>query len=395
MNYEERWEILNEIAPGGQGMVYLVRNKSKFNTGLMNLHMAIEQLMSDSDGRRQIGYQKFRNAINEITKVDNGYLGALKVLHSPKDARDSELAEERIKREIKAMADVKHPNLIEVLDVDTEEKWFVTRYYSKGTLTNNSASFTGNLPKALKAIRPLVEGVAKIHEVRDEAREKARMVHRDIKPDNIFISDEGQLILGDFGLVFFEDKEHTRISNTFENVGSTDWMPGWARGKKIDEVRPSFDVFSLGKTIWSMVSDTPFLRYWYYYEDEFNLERKFPNARHTSLANELFSMCIVEKEKDCKIENAHQLLEAIDEIIGIIEKDADVVDISERACSVCGRGKYELKVDQDDHVLGDFGLRSVGNRKFRIFVCDHCGHMLIFTGQGKVPEPWIMKKKDR
>ena len=79
------------------------------------------------------------------------------------------------------------------------------------------------------------------------------LVHRDIKPENIFVDESEQLVLGDFGLVFFMDRDRTRLSDAYENVGSTDWMPGWATRMRIEEIKPSFDVFSLGKTIWSMV----------------------------------------------------------------------------------------------------------------------------------------------
>ena len=67
-----------------------------------------------------------------------------------------------------------------------------------------------------------------------------------------------------------------RVTDTYENVGSRDWMPGWAYGKRMDEVRPDFDVFSLGKLLWSMVSGKPFLRLWYFQADEFNVEKMFP-----------------------------------------------------------------------------------------------------------------------
>jgi serine/threonine protein kinase len=278
------------------------------------------------------------------------------------------------------MNDVSHPNLLDLVEVDTEEKWFVSRYYSKGTLTKNSHEYNGDLQKALNAIRPLVEGVAKLHE--------AGYVHRDIKPDNIFVSDEDNLILGDFGLVSFGDAEHTRISDTFENVGSRDWMPGWATSMNIENVRPTFDVYSLGKTIWSMISDTPLMRLWYWNDPEFNLKIKFPDIRYMSLANTLFSLCVVEREADCKIENAMQLLEQIDEIIEIMEFGADVVDISERKCYQCGRGNYVLKVDQNVSNTRNFGLQPAG-RQFKIYVCNYCGHVQLFTGEGGVPDPWF------
>ena len=100
------------------------------------------------------------------------------------------------------------------------------------------------------------------------------------------------------------DVEHTRISDTFENVGSTDWMPAWASRLRIEDINPSFDVYSLGKTLWSMVSDSPVLRLWYFNEDEFNLENKFPNTKYMQLVNELLSKCVVEKEEACELQNA-------------------------------------------------------------------------------------------
>ena len=56
------------------------------------------------------------------------------------------------------------------------------------------------------------------------------------------MDDNNNLILGDFGLVFYSDNDKPRVSKTFENVGSRDWMPGWAYGKRVEEVNPTFDV---------------------------------------------------------------------------------------------------------------------------------------------------------
>src|SRR6185436_16604940 len=124
----------------------------------------------------------------------------------------------------------------------------------------------------------LVEGVATLH--------RSKQVHRDIKPDNIFVASDGRLVLGDFGLVFFEDDGHTRVSDTFENVGSRDWMPLWAQSMRIDEVEPNFDVFCLGKTLWYMVNGGGKLLAWYFEDPKFDLGRRFPNRpemRHMNI----------------------------------------------------------------------------------------------------------------
>ena len=71
--------------------------------------------------------------------------------------------------------------------------------------------------EALEALRSLVRGVELLH--------SKAAVHRDIKPENIFVSD-ARLVLGDFGIVYFEDEARARLSDSYENVGSHDWMPG-------------------------------------------------------------------------------------------------------------------------------------------------------------------------
>jgi serine/threonine protein kinase len=202
------------------------------------------------------------------------------------------------------------PNLIKVLDADPAAEWYVTQYYPKGSLARNRDQFVGNLPAAVEAFRPLVAGVAKLHE--------AGLVHRDIKPENIFLGADDNLILGDFGLIFFADERHERLSGTVENVGSRDWMPGWAYTMKVEEVRPTFDVFSLGKLLWAMVSKYPKLPLWYFDRPNFSLERMFPESQYMYLGNQFFRKCIVEHETDC-LPDAKALLEEVDQLLFSVE----------------------------------------------------------------------------
>lgn len=243
MQYRERWEEIENIGEGGQGKVIRVLDKQKVVQ--LDLHaftQAIQRSQQPINSKIMEDWEKIRKGIAEIVRAENSVNhGALKILHSLDDARNFEDAEERLKHELEAMQQADHPNLLKVEDLNLEEKWFVSKYYPNGTLKDRSGWFTGQVERALTAIRPLVEGVTTLH--------KKNIVHRDIKPENIFIDENKKLVLGDFGLVFFEDPEHTRLSGTFENVGSTDWMPPWATRMRIEIIKPSFDVFSLGKTI--------------------------------------------------------------------------------------------------------------------------------------------------
>lgn len=317
----------------------------------------------------------------ELIRMDDpANYSALKVLHQPKDARDSERAEVRIKNEIRAMQDISHPNLLEIIDSDTDGKWFVSKLHRKGTLIENKRLFTGNFAKSLRAFRPLVEGVSQLHQ--------KGSVHRDIKPQNVFLDSDDNLVLGDFGLVFFTDDEHTRISGTWENVGSRDWMPGWALGMKIEDIRPTFDVFSLGKLLWAMVSDKQILRLWYHDKPEFDIRQSFPDDPHTDFSSQLFRECIVENEDDC-LPDATVLLERVDQLLSLVDRNADLIgeDIK-RPCKVCGIGDYRPIVDRNVADTHDFGLRPYPQRSFKIFVCSHCGNVQLFAFDGEIPPAW-------
>jgi len=385
MNYSEKWKVLEEIGGGGQSKVYHVcraeeytRVQSGVSQGLRKITAGVRYVQ-----QQQEDYNELRKWLPKMLEMeDPANQFALKVLHKPENARAPESAKERIKREIAAMLKNLHPNLITLVDSDPDGGWYVSQFYPGGTLTEKRDAFKGDFLSALKAVRPIIEGVAKLH--------KEGYVHRDIKPDNIFVGAKNELILGDFGLVFFEDAQHTRISETYENVGSRDWMPGWAVGMRIDEVKPTFDVFSLGKVLWAMISVKPILRLWYFKKDEFNVERMFPSSASIKWANPLFEKCIVEEEKDC-LPNAGALLQEIDKMMSMIESDADrIIDVRvKRRCRVCGLGEYELVVDGDEAGTLNFGFHHTGGgRKMKIFTCNNCGNVQVFSYIGKLPSAW-------
>jgi len=385
MDYSGKWKVLEEIGSGGQGKVYRVCRAEEYT----RVQSGVSQAMRNITARvgyvqqQQEDYNELRKWLPKVLQMeDPANQFALKVLHKPQDARSPQLAKERIKREIAAMQKNLHPDLIKLVDSDPDGGWYVSQFYPGGTLTEKRDAFKGDFVSALKAIRPIVEGVAKLH--------KEGYVHRDIKPDNIFVGKKNELVLGDFGLVFFEDAQHTRISETYENVGSRDWMPGWAVGMRIDEVKPTFDVFSLGKVLWAMISVKPILRLWYFKKEEFNVERMFPGCASIKWANPLFEKCIVEEERDC-LPNAEALLQEIDRTMSIIESDADrITDVRvKRRCHVCGLGEYELIVDGDEAGTVNFGFRPGGGREMKIFTCNNCGNVQVFSYIGKLPPAWM------
>jgi serine/threonine protein kinase len=375
MDYPSRWPIIKLKGQGGQGQVFHVYDASKV-MGRQELISVVESFIQQLsgpgktvEGVRLGAFESFRNAVVDVIRMDDpAYQGALKVLHQPEEARNADSANDRIKLEIQAMSDIVHPNLLKILDADTDSKWFVSQYHPNGTLVENQRQFAGNFAKALRAFRPLVEGVSELH--------KQDRVHRDIKPHNVFFDTANNLILGDFGLVFFTDTHHTRLSDTLENVGSTDWMPPWATRMRIEDVKPSFDVFSLGKLLWFMVSGLPILRLWYFDHPEFDVEVKFPRSPFIQFANTLFKKCIVERERDC-LPNASELLTEIDQILSMVDSDIDRFDLeSKRQCKVCGVGYYELL---DINATRNLGVNPYSDEALKVFTCNDCGNVQLFT----------------
>ena len=202
----------------------------------------------------------------------------LKLLH-PHLLKDDK-AHRRLETEVRVLSTLNHPSLIKILDSNVDQGWFVTPFYAEGPLAQHLDRFAGRPVEALEAFRSLVDGVAEL--------DRQGIVHRDIKPENIFVEGD-KLTLGDFGIAYVDDAGKTRVSDTYENVGSRDWMPAWAMGLRVADVRASFDVFTLGKVLWAIVSGRTKLLLWYWDRPEFNLSTQFPADERIPWINRLLT----------------------------------------------------------------------------------------------------------
>ena len=137
----------------------------------------------------------------------------------------------------------------------------------------------------------------------------------------------------------------------------------------MDDVQPSFDVFGLAKLLWSMLSGKQFLRLWYFDRPEFNLEAMdiFQRGSDVRWATRIFRKCIVEHEGDCVLKNAGELLALIDESLQALQRGGQVLrGAGPNYCRICGLGTYQWASEEM-------------NAEMR-FVCDSCGHWVVFSG---------------
>jgi serine/threonine protein kinase len=298
-------------------------------------------------------------------------LGALKLFD--KARRFGAPPEERIRREMDILGEG-HANLPKLLEGDLEGKWMVTEYFPMGTLDNSPERFKGDALGALKAFRPLVGTVASLH--------SHLIIHRDIKPANVFVANDGRLVLGDFGIAF-RDEGTTRVTVTHERVGPWDYMPQWGdTGERLENVKPSFDIYMLGKLLWCMVSGKLRLPREYHRRDAYNLSKLFPNERRMHAINSLLDKCVVEQESAC-IQSATEFLTQIDDTLTMLDRGLVINEKGELSlpCLVCGKGIYTEettggRVDLQRHDNQHMPLPPIF---VRLFCCNVCTHRAFFA----------------
>jgi eukaryotic-like serine/threonine-protein kinase len=115
---------------------------------------------------------------------------------------------QRFKREFRLLADISHPNLVRLYDLQRgQDAWFLTMEYVAGkdfrqTLADHakaaqSRSAVANDVSTDNALLPLFFDLAcGVHAIH-----RAGMLHRDLKPSNVLVSDSGRVVVLDFGLV--------------------------------------------------------------------------------------------------------------------------------------------------------------------------------------------------
>src|SRR4051794_14369923 len=160
-----------------------------------------------------------RGGMGVIYRAIDVHLGrpvAVKLIAA--DRASDEAFRVRFERESRLTASIDHPNVIPVYAAGEEDGvLYLVMRYVKGTDLRSLLKQEGHLApdKAARVIAQVAAGL--------DAAHAAGLVHRDVKPANVLISDAGHVYLSDFGIVRHVDAE-TRITDSNEWVGSVDFM---------------------------------------------------------------------------------------------------------------------------------------------------------------------------
>lgn len=213
----DRYELIGRIGEGATGVVYAARDSQ------VDRHVALKVINRDAGDR---------------TRSDEHY--------------------ERIRKEASTLANLSHPNLVRVYDVGQSEGccYIAMELVDGGDLRRWLSTQPRSWPEIVDRIVQAARGLAAAHD--------AGIVHRDVKPSNIFVADDGRVLVGDFGLAEvglrafdqssvsagfpLEEAATTVPTGPFTVAGTLGYMaPEQLFGEYVDA---RTDVFALCATLW-------------------------------------------------------------------------------------------------------------------------------------------------
>jgi serine/threonine protein kinase len=200
------YEILGQLGRGGMGVVYQAR------------HLGLNRVV------------------------------ALKMIQGSREISPEELG--RLRAEARAVAQFKHPNIVQVYDVGEHEGlgYFSLEFVDGGTLDEKLERKPLPPQKAAELVETLARAIHSAHE--------KQIIHRDLKPGNILLTHDGVPKIADFGLAQ-EMNSDGQAGDERRAVGTPCYMaPEQAYGNTAD-LGPPTDVYALGSILYEILTGRP------------------------------------------------------------------------------------------------------------------------------------------
>ncbi len=261
-----RYEIIEELGKGGMGKVYRVVDKK------LNEEVAMK-------------------------------------LVKPEIASDKKTLE-RFSNELKLARKIVHKNVARMFDLNEEKgTHYITMEYVRGEDLKRLIRKIGQLSAAqvIPIVKQICEGLAEAH--------RLGVVHRDLKPQNIMVDEEGNARIMDFGIA--RSLKAKGITGAGVMIGTPEYMSlEQVEGKDIDQ---RSDIYSLGVILYEMVTgkvpfegDTPFT-IGMKHKSEMPKDPKALNAQIPEDLNRLILKCL-EKDKENRYQSTGEIVSELEKI---------------------------------------------------------------------------------
>jgi Protein kinase domain len=318
-------------------------------------------------GGYRLGERLGQGGTGQVYRGD-GPSGAVAVKILSPHAELDPATKARFAREVKALGQLQHPNIVPLIDHGFDEElgpFLVMPLLQGGTLRNLIAGQALGPEAALLLTHAVVSAVTVLHD--------SAYIHRDLKPENIMVTSAGQIVVIDFGLAFADGM--TKHTDTGAAAGTIGYMsPEQIEGHRVDAAS---DVFAIGVMLYEWIcGKRPFARARANEEVAATLAGRFTSVaqidrRCSTLLNDLITACL-SSEKSTR-PSAAQLQQKISAELDWIDTGAADSVVNEIALVCSDATGYQSRVSRRKmtKIMEQAETAQVANRPFvALALCD-------------------------
>jgi len=234
---------------------------------------------------------------------------------------------EKFKQESLSAASLAHPNIVNIYDTGIDgDIYYIVMEYIKGETLKKYINRKGRLSEheTLRISKQVAEALKHAH--------SNNIVHRDIKPHNILLTEEGTAKVTDFGIS--RAATSSTINNTSNVIGSVHYFsPEQARGGYVDE---KSDIYSLGIVMYEMITGVvPFdadnhisVAMKQIQEKPIPPSKKIKNLQISKTFEDIIMKCL-EKHQSFRFQNIDELIKKLDSLngfSGVHKTEEEIID---------------------------------------------------------------------